>query len=129
MSTGTKAKPMRQSDRNERQRLHPDVLKLGLVSFLTDLSSEMIFSVFAIFFTTVAGASSALLGLVEGMADLSASSLNYVAGRLSDRCGRRKWFARAGYAFSTLAKLILLMSGSIVGLSLTLLSLACSLMM
>jgi hypothetical protein len=42
--------------------VHPDVLKLGLVSFLTDLSSEMIFSVFAIFFTTVAGASAALLG-------------------------------------------------------------------
>ena len=55
--------------------VHPDVLKLGLVSFLTDLSSEMIFSVFAIFFTTIAGASAALLGVVEGLADLSASSL------------------------------------------------------
>ena len=48
-------------------------------SVLTDLSSEMIFSVFAVFFTTVAGASSALLGLIEGLADLSASSLNYWA--------------------------------------------------
>ena len=53
-------------------RLNPEVLKLGLVSFLTDLSSEAIFSVFAVFFTTVAGASSALLGLVEGLADFSA---------------------------------------------------------
>lgn len=35
----------------QRQRLHPDVLKLGVVSFLTDVSSEMIFSVFAVFFT------------------------------------------------------------------------------
>ena len=59
-----------------RLGVHPDVIKLGLVSFLTDLSSEMIFSVFAIFFTTIAGASAALLGLVEGLADLSASSLN-----------------------------------------------------
>lgn len=101
-----------------RRRLHPDVLKLGWVSFLTDLSSEMIFSVFAIFFTTVAGASSALLGLIEGLADFSASSLNYLAGWLSDRSGRRKWFATAGYAFSTLAKLILLVSSSVVGLSL-----------
>ena len=48
--------------RTRRAKLHPDVLKLGLVSFLTDLSSEMIFSVFAVFFTTVAGASTALLG-------------------------------------------------------------------
>lgn len=98
-------------------RVHPDVLKLGLVSFLTDLSSEMIFSVFAIFFTTIAGASSALLGLVEGLADFSASSLNYLAGWLADRGGRRKWLVLAGYGFSTLAKLILLVSSSIGGLS------------
>lgn len=108
---------MTQPSGDKRQRLHPDVLKLGLVSFLTDLSSEMIFSVFAIFFTTVAGASSALLGLIEGLADFSASSLNYLAGWLSDRSGRRKWFATAGYGFSTLAKLILLVSSSILGLS------------
>jgi MFS family permease len=93
------------------------VLKLGVVSFLTDLSSEMIFSVFAIFFTTVAGASAALLGLVEGLADLSASSLNYYAGWLSDRTGKRKVFALTGYGFSTLAKLILLVSSSITGLT------------
>ena len=97
--------------------VHPDVLKLGLVSFLTDLSSEMIFSVFAIFFTAVAGASAALLGLVEGLADLSASSLNYCAGWLSDRTGKRKIFALAGYTFSTLAKVILLVSSSITGLT------------
>lgn len=93
------------------------MLKLGLVSFLTDVSSEMIFSVFAVFFTTVAGASSALLGLIEGMADFSASSLNWLAGWLSDRSGRRKSFVIAGYAFSTLAKLILVVSSSILGSS------------
>ncbi|OGV75861.1 MAG: MFS transporter [Methylotenera sp. RIFCSPLOWO2_02_FULL_45_14] len=96
--------------------IHPDVIKLGFVSLLTDLSSEMIFSVFAIFFTTVAGASTALLGLVEGFADLSASSLNYLSGWLSDRTGKRKIFALAGYGFSTLAKIILLVSSSVVGL-------------
>ncbi len=101
-----------------RGKIHPDVLKLGLVSFLTDLSSEMIFSVFAVFFTTVAGASSALLGLIEGLADFSASSLNYLAGWLSDRSGQRKWIATAGYGFSTLAKVILLVSSSIAGLAL-----------
>ncbi|HEX5361363.1 MAG TPA: MFS transporter [Fluviicoccus sp.] len=97
--------------------LHPDILKLGLVSFLTDLSSEIIFSVFAIFFTTVAGASAALLGLIEGLADLSASSLNYLSGWLSDRTGQRKVFTIAGYGFSTLAKVILLISSSVTGLA------------
>lgn len=98
--------------------LHPDIFKLGFVSFLTDLSSEMIFSVFAIFFTTIAGASASLLGLIEGLADFSASSLNYLAGWLSDRSGKRKSFAIAGYGFSALAKTILLLSSSILGLSL-----------
>ena len=63
-----------------RANLHPDVLKLGLVSFLTDLSSEMIFSAFAVFVSTVAGASRALLGVLEGLADLSGASLNYWGG-------------------------------------------------
>jgi MFS family permease len=102
----------------QRDRLPADVLKLGFVSLLTDLSSEMIFSIFAIFFTTVAGASSALLGLIEGLADFSASALNYLAGWLSDRSGKRKVYALAGYGFSTLAKMILLVTSSVVGLSL-----------
>jgi len=103
-----------------RQRLgvHPDVLRLGVVSFLTDLSSEIIFSVFAVFFTAVAGASAALLGVVEGLADLSASSLNYLSGWLSDRSGRRKAFTLAGYGFSTLAKVLLLLGTSAAGLGL-----------
>jgi MFS family permease len=100
----------------QRARVHPDVLKLGLVSFLTDLSSEMIFSVFAVFFTRIAGASSALLGLIEGLADFSSASLNYLAGWLSDRSGQRKWFATAGYGFSALAKLILVVSSSVAAL-------------
>ena len=97
--------------------VHPDVLKLGVVSFLTDVSSEMIFSVFAVFFTTIAGASSALLGLVEGLADFSASSLDYVAGWLSDNTGKRKVFALAGYGFSTVAKVILLVASSATALA------------
>lgn len=101
----------------EKTRLDPDIIKLGVVSFLTDLSSEMVFSVFSIFFVTVAGASAALLGLIEGLADFSASSLNYMAGWLSDRGGKRKVYALAGYGFSTLAKTILLVTQSIVGLS------------
>ncbi|MBZ5661529.1 MAG: MFS transporter [Acidobacteriia bacterium] len=102
---------------NKKLGVHPDVLKLGFVSFLTDVSSEMIFSVFAIFFTSIAGASSALLGLIEGFADFTASSLDYVAGWLSDKTGKRKVFALSGYGFSTVAKAILLIANSVVALS------------
>jgi MFS family permease len=101
----------------QKPKLHPDVVKLGVVSLLTDVSSEMIFSVFAIFFTTIAGGSSALLGFVEGFADFSASSLDALAGWLSDRSGRRKGLAIVGYGFSTLAKVILLVGNSVAVLS------------
>ena len=109
--------PMPTDSGGKKFGVHPDVLKLGLVSLMTDLSSEMIFSVFAIFFTTIAGASAALLGLIEGLADFSASSLNYLSGWLSDRTGKRKAFALSGYLFSTLAKGILLLTSSVAGLS------------
>ncbi|MBI3633933.1 MAG: MFS transporter [Candidatus Vogelbacteria bacterium] len=100
---------------SEKRFLHvdPDVLKLGLVSFFTDISSEAIFSVFSIFFTVVLGASASLLGLVEGFSDFAASSLDYIAGWLSDKSGKRKSLALAGYGFSTLAKFFLLFGASI----------------
>ena len=91
----------------------PDVLKLGFVSFLTDISSESIFSVFSIFFTVMIGASARLLGLVEGLADFSASSLDYFVGWLSDKSGKRKSLAITGYGFSTLAKIALLAGNSV----------------
>src|SRR5450755_2264327 len=93
--------------------VHPDVLRLGAVSFLTDISSEAIFSVFSIFFTVIAGGSVALLGLIEGFSDFSAASLDYLAGWLSDKTGKRKKFALMGYGFSTLAKIILLLGTSV----------------
>lgn len=97
--------------------VHPDVLKLGAVSFLTDLSSEAIFSVFSIFFTVIVGAPAYLLGIVEGLSDLSASSLDYVAGWLSDKTGKRKKYAVLGYGFSTLAKISLLLPTSVGALA------------
>jgi MFS family permease len=94
--------------------VNPSIFMLGIVSFLTDLSSEAIFAVFSIFFTAILGASAAVLGLIEGLADFSASSLDYVAGYLSDRTGKRKTFAALGYGFSTLAKGILILQSSLL---------------
>lgn len=95
--------------------LNRDITLLGIVSFLTDISSEMIFSVFSVFFTIILGASTVLLGIVEGLADLASSSLDYIAGYFSDRSGKRKIYALAGYIFSTLSKLILTISATIAG--------------
>ena len=80
---------------------------LGVVSFLTDLSSEAIFAVLPLFLTGVLGASALLLGAMEGLADFAASSLDLASGYASDRLGRRKAVAVLGYSLSSLAKTLL----------------------
>lgn len=94
-----------------------NIFLLGIVSLLTDVSSEMIFSVFSIFFTVILGAAASLLGIVEGMADFASSSLDYVAGFLSDKAGKRKPFAALGYAFSTASKFLLIIPNSALSAS------------
>ena len=80
------------------------VVALGLVSLLMDVSSEMIHSTLPLFLTTVLGASVAAVGLIEGIAEATASITKVFAGAASDALGRRKPFAWAGYALAALTK-------------------------
>ncbi|TMB96505.1 MAG: MFS transporter [Chloroflexi bacterium] len=80
------------------------VFVLSLVSFLTDISSEMIYPLVPLFLTSVLGAPLAAVGLIEGVAESTASVLKTVSGWLSDRLGMRKPLVVAGYALSGLAK-------------------------
>lgn len=91
------------------------VVTLGLVSFLTDVSSETIFAVLPIYFVAVIGGSTLILGIMEGLADFASSSLDLAAGHFSDRTGKRKWIAFSGYALSAGAKSLLLFASSVVG--------------
>src|SRR5437016_7419727 len=83
---------------------HPNVVALGLTSLFTDVSTEMLVPVMPLFITATLGASVASLGLIEGVAESTASALRLVAGRLSDRVGRRKPFLVGGYGLSTVCK-------------------------
>jgi MFS family permease len=74
---------------------------LGLVSLLTDASSEMIYPLLPAFLTGVLKASPAFLGLVEGLAEAVASALKVASGFLSDRMARRKPLVVAGYGLSS----------------------------
>ncbi len=87
-----------------------EVVMLGVVSFLTDVSSEAIFAVLPLFLTTVLGASALLLGAMEGFADFAGSSLDMASGYLSDRLAKRKAIAVAGYGLSSIAKVLLLLA-------------------
>jgi MFS family permease len=88
-------------------------MTLGVVSFLTDLSSEAIFAVLPIYFVSVIGGSAVVMGVMEGFADFAASSLDLASGYLSDRTGRRKRIAWTGYALSALAKSLLVFGSSV----------------
>jgi len=81
-----------------------NVAALGVVSFLTDVSSEMIFPILPIFVTTILGAGKELLGLIEGIADSTASLVEIFSGYFSDRMGERKKLVVAGYGLSSLVK-------------------------
>ena len=84
-----------------------NVFALGLVSFFNDIASEMIYPIVPIFLTSVLGAPVAIVGLIEGIAESTASILKVVSGWLSDKFQRRKPFVVAGYSFSAISKIIL----------------------
>ncbi|HEV8637398.1 MAG TPA: MFS transporter [Chloroflexota bacterium] len=81
-----------------------NVLAAGVVSFFTDVSSEMIVPVLPLFLTGTLGASASVVGLIEGVAESTASLLRVFAGWISDRTGRRKPLILLGYTLSNLAK-------------------------
>jgi MFS family permease len=84
--------------------LHPTVKSLGLVSLLTDASSEMIYPLLPAFLTGTLRAGPAFLGLVEGIAEAVASLLKIASGWLSDRLRRRKPLVVLGYVLSSCAR-------------------------
>ena len=81
-----------------------NVFFLGVVSLLTDVSSEMIFTLLPLFLLNVLRVGTPVIGLVEGIAEGTASLLKVGSGWLSDRIGRRKGLTLIGYSLSTLAK-------------------------
>jgi MFS family permease len=77
---------------------------LGFTSLLTDAATEAIYPLLPVFVTRVLGGNPAALGVIEGAADATSSVLKVVAGRLSDRRGRRKPFVLTGYTIAGLVR-------------------------
>lgn len=85
-----------------------NVVVLGVVSLLTDVSSEMLVYVIPLFLANVLQASPSIIGVIEGIAESAASFLKLASGALSDRIGRRKLLVGIGYGGSVVAKALLL---------------------
>ena len=85
---------------NPVKKIAPGIWVLGFASFLTDISSEMIYPLLPLFLTKVLGASMTSLGLIEGIAEATAGLSKIYAGVLTDRLRRRKPLILWGYGLS-----------------------------
>jgi MFS family permease len=85
-------------------KISKQVFILGMVSLFTDIASEMLYPVTPIFLTTVLGSSMALVGVIEGLAEVTAGLLKGYFGNLSDRVGKRSIFVVLGYCISAIVK-------------------------
>ena len=92
--------------------LNPNVFFLGIVSPLTDVSSEMIFTLIPLFLSNVLGAAPAIIGLVGGLSESTDAILRIFSGWFSDRIGKRKSLALVGYSISTVAKPFMYLASS-----------------
>ena len=87
-----------------KKGISKNVKWMSIVSFLTDVSSEMIFPILPLFLTITLGINAAIIGLIEGIAESTASILKTFSGYISDKIKKRKFLTALGYGISTLAK-------------------------
>ena len=107
---GSVANP--QVDTNSIRRLPRNVWAVSLTSFFMDISSEMVINILPLFLSNVLGVGTGLIGLIEGIAESTASLLKLFSGWLSDKLGGRKWIAVVGYGISALSKPFFYFAGS-----------------
>ncbi len=84
-----------------------NVFLLGLVSFFNDVASEMIYPIVPIFLTAVLGTPVAIVGLIEGFAEFTASISKFLFGYISDYFQKRKPFVALGYSFGAISKVLI----------------------
>ncbi|HPS67337.1 MAG TPA: MFS transporter [Holophaga sp.] len=93
-----------------------NVFLIGLVSFFADFSTEMVYPIIPLYLTATFGATPALLGLIEGVAESLASLLKVFSGYVTDKYRKKKPIAFLGYAAGLVYKLMLLTAGSWAGI-------------
>ncbi len=85
-------------------KISKPVWVLGFISLFTDFASEMLYPITPIFLTAVLGSSMTVVGLIEGMAEVTAGFLKGIFGTLSDKLGKRSIFVKIGYSLSGIVK-------------------------
>ena len=90
-----------------KNSLPRNVVLLGLVSFFNDIAAEMIYPIIPIFLTSVLGTPVPIVGIIEGVAEATASLSKFIFGYISDFFRQRKPFVVSGYALGTISKLLI----------------------
>lgn len=94
------------------RQLPRNVWAVGFTSFFMDISSEMVLNILPLFLANVLGVQTSIIGLIEGLAEATASILKLFSGWFSDRIGGRKWLAVLGYGLSAVTKPFFYIAGS-----------------
>ncbi len=95
------------------RRLPAGIWALGLVSMLMDISSEMIHALLPVYLMVGLGTTALTVGIIEGIAEVTAAITKVFSGALSDRIGRRKELAALGYGLAALTKPIFPLAPSV----------------
>ncbi len=86
------------------KELPRNVWAVSLTSFFMDVSSEMVLNILPLFLSNILGVKTNVIGLIEGVAEATASVLKVFSGWISDRIGSRKWLTVVGYGLSAISK-------------------------
>ena len=97
-------------EKNKKTFIAANIIILGLVSFFTDISTEMVYPILPIYLTSVMGATPAIIGIIEGLAESLASIIKLLSGIIADKYGNKKRLAFIGYSSSVINKIIILAS-------------------
>lgn len=97
---------------SQRPAIPSTVWALGFVSMFMDISSEIIHALLPLFLTTTLGVSVAMVGLIDGIAEATASITKVFSGYLSDRMGKRKPLILIGYGLGALSKPLFALAGT-----------------
>jgi len=97
---------------NGKKKVLTNIVLLGLVSLFVDMSTEMVYPLIPLFLTATLGASPAIVGIIEGIAESIASLLKVFSGYIGDVYHKKKRLALAGYSASIFYKILLLLASS-----------------
>jgi len=106
---------IKENQNNKKVFIASNIVLLGLVSFFTDISTEMVYPILPLYLSTIMGATPTIIGIIEGIAESLASVIKLFSGIFADKYGNKKRLALFGYSSSILNKIIILLSTTWTG--------------